>query len=176
MIILLFFSLFFSKDLSLPGFPKYNNIVQSIRDDYGRDLNRKFGYVIAATGGGIPDGVYCTCWTINSKEPANLEQSRIRFIAIIEGLLKRINNNKRMKMHIVDKPLTFHNIDLMLGIIKPVPNFSNSVELVFKSGNIIYYATEDKSQATGLRNFHNETYEEALEIAKKNSQFYEIAK
>lgn len=62
--------------MSLPGFPKYNDIVVEIRNKFGKELKKKYDYQIFGTVGGIPDGIYCTSWHLVSKNKVDVKQAR----------------------------------------------------------------------------------------------------
>lgn len=178
MFVFLLVGLLFTQDLSLPGFPKYNDIVVEIRDRYAKELTRKYGMQIIATGGGFENQVYTTSLDFIIDRYTEIESAREKYIEIVETLLSRINNDKRMVRHLKGTKLTHENIDLVLSIRKPDYSvyWGNGLSAVFTEKNKIRYCYADSETKNEHKIFHEETYEEALAIIKKNREYYGLDK
>lgn len=167
---LLFFGLFCSQDLLLPGFPDYDNLVTRIRSQYGKHLEKQFNYQIIGTGGGIEKEVYFTSWYIMSFRQVDLAQARREYIKITEGLLLRLNHHHQLKLKLKGNQLTQRNVDFMLSYKNKDLSFNKGITLVIKKLDMIYYDIQDPNNPNGYKDFHEETYEEALAIVRAEEQ------
>ena len=137
-------------------------------------LNKKYGLKLGAIGGAVDkEGV----WKINATfsrygKVLSMKEARIMILDCIEEFLKEANNNEEFRPYMKVYPFTLEN--LSVGIInydenRVVRHFPD-ISIVSTRLGMIFYESFGPEVKLPYANVAKESYEEALNLSKRNNE------
>lgn len=150
---------------------RYGDIADSIVDPYASHLERTKGVQVLATGGSFTTDVrsitrYFACW-----QKADIPTARRLYVEAVEELVKLMNENKAIRPYLHNYPFTFRNTNIAFNFHDSSNRWQkqNSLATVSGSHGRVYYRISEEGKFL-LTEIHEEAYEEALSIIKKENE------
>jgi hypothetical protein len=140
-------------------------------------LKEKYGFVLCGAGGGTNDeGI----WLIASSfyyqhDPISEQQARKLTVNCVDDFLSIINASEDLRPYLRDVPFTAKNLSIII-ILTDLDGkrvHYPYIETISAAENELTYSTRDPNQRYGYKTEVIETYEQAVEILKKESLSYD---
>jgi hypothetical protein len=154
------------------GGRSYSYLADPIIASYGKEMKNKRGYWVTGTGGSMPcndvrsiyimfDGIY----------EVDIPQARCLFVEVVEGLVKKMNEDKAIRPFLHDYPVTYKNTRILLSFYDHYydPVSEKYIGFVSCVNDKIYYRIYNK-KTRQYDNIFNEPYEEALKIVQEEQK------
>lgn len=160
--------------------PPYCRMVNNITSSYNKTLKKKHGLRVIGSGGGMMYDVEEIGLHYVSDKRLNIQETRILFTDIVEGLLEKINADKKLRPFLHNYPFTIENLDISISFADASAQWisENFVALAFNNSQnkIVYEAYtphpphKDSLLTGSFKSLHEETYTEALRMITLESQ------
>ncbi len=177
-----------SKEIKSPEYIKY---VDEIVCNFVKDMEEKHELHCYGSGGSMPTNVKQIELLFISYQKSSIEDARKTEVAIVQELLKRINNHKEIRPYLSEYPFNTNNVSVSISFRTKTDDYplDGSIASVFLAKNKIFYKAAETKMSAPIRLNHinknnewttevkpgelketltsllEETYEEALKIA-----------
>jgi len=149
-----------------------------IIEKFSQVAKKKYGLELTATGLGTDDGIKVIITYFNRYgKPIGIDASRVIAVKYVQEFLQMINNDPDLKTYLKYYPFKVKHLEFCIGNLDKRGNrvFDPFVESIAIVEGIIRYTLVNKDHpTTQYDNDITETYEEALEILKKNNENHGI--
>ncbi len=157
------------------GEPNYIRMSDRIVNQYLKDMKDLYGLNCFGCGGGFLNKVNEIIISFKIQGPKNREELRELVIKITEDLLRRYNDNEKIRPYLKNYPFTDRNvrIGILLTDEKGISFHNKGADkerlcAVYQFwGSICYQILNEEKPY--LQDVFEETYEEALSIVKNNN-------
>ncbi len=161
----LFFSIIIICLSSCGGGKSYSHMVDPIFASYGKEMKKKRGYWVMGTGGSMPnEEVKSIFISFVGIYKVDIQSARRMYIEVVEGFIKKVNDDKTIRPYLHDYPATSKNMDIFLGFAEESTKKSVKppyIAFVFCYNDMIYYNIYENSE---FKEVFDEPYEVALKI------------
>ena len=149
-----------------------------ILNENSNEVKKKYDLITYGSGGAMMEDIEILDLRFNSVKKLTISEARKFYVNIIEELISKVNNDKKVRPYLHDYPFTRKNVDIMIV-------FYNSHNYIKKNlveenvaligmtikGHIIYKIYDHtKDEYHDLVTIHEESYEEALKIVQEEAQ------
>ncbi len=146
--------------------PKYDKLAHRLMFDYAKTLRVDKGFALSAFGGSMRHDIEKISLNFISFDHLDVEGARKQYVEVVEGLLRRVNADEKIRPYLHNYPFTAENVKIMIGFEdkKRQIRADGCVAHMFVTRrNIISYLAYDQEKQD-YYDLHEETYEEALKI------------
>ena len=160
-----------SKSVETPIYVTYSNL---ITNQFIKDLKKKHNFHYAGGGGGFLYDVKNITLDFESHKILNVNEARKLFLECSEELLVRINSDDKIRPFLNHFPFSNKGTALSLSFYNNKGNYleNKHVALIFSCKNSIHYYFFDPEKQK-LQPFHEESYQEALNIVRSQNDTQE---
>ncbi len=178
-----------SKEIKSPEYIKY---VDEIVCNFVKDMEEKHELHCYGSGGSMPTNVKQIEVLFISYQKSSIEDARKTEIAIVQELLKRINNHKEIRPYLSEYPFNTNNVSVSISFRTKTDDYplDGSIASVFLAKNKIFYRVAEMRMSDPITSISldennkpvtkvtpgelegelvplmEETYEEALKIVQ----------
>ena len=132
---------------------------------------KKEGFRACMTGGGMMYDVEDISVGFDVQATPTIDEARVLFVRGVERLLRRVNEDSRIRPYLHNYPFTVANLTYNLSFPRvPVdPSRTGPIVYVVSINESISYAFYDPAVKKGnpLQNAHRESYADALRIVRE---------
>ncbi|MFI5334717.1 MAG: hypothetical protein ACHQT8_06120 [Chlamydiales bacterium] len=146
----------------------YLKYVDQITKEFEHEIVDEFDLVGIGSGGKMPHDVQEISVSFIAYRRATIEQARVLEVTAIEKLLKKINENEKIRPFLREHPFKADRVDVSIAFCKDDNSRydDGSVAHVFQSRNRLMYTAQERATAKRVL-LLEEPYEEALRLIKK---------
>ena len=166
----------FSLLLAIPSFcfgyeePYYSKLADRLVKAHIAEM-KKEGFHACMTGGGMMYDVKSISVGFDVQAAPTIEETRVMFVRGVERLLRRVNEDLRIRPYLHNYPFTVANLTYTLSFPRVAVDASGKgpVAHAFNVDNRISYSVYNPAVKKGnpLQNAHRESYDEALRIVRE---------
>jgi hypothetical protein len=169
-LVILFIPLLFLFKPSRHKSPIYCKYANEITGPFSTYLRKNYNLYYYGGGGGFLENVKIISLHYKTIKQLPIDDARVLFITCVEELLKRINENEKIRPYLEHYPFTEKGLEFSISLYdenkeRVPPSFPAYVSLINKK---IYYAYYDY-ETDMLKDLYSEPYQEALSIVKKET-------
>ena len=142
-------------------------IIQSFEKECAKEF-KKYKLRSIGSGGGMAYDVEEIRVMFFAYRPATIEEARVLETSLTEKLLKKINENEKIRPYLREYPFKANRARVSVSFHKPNSSVytDGSVAYVLQAkGQILYCAADPKTE--DYYDLHEEPYEEALKLVQK---------
>ncbi len=164
----IFLCLFFLGGLVAEEPKPYLEYADQIIRSFEKESVKEFKLVSIGSGGGMAHDVEEVSIKFFAYRQATIEEARALEVAMTEKLLKKINENEKIRPYLREYPFSHSRARVSISFRKRdnSPNTDGSVAFVFQArGQVIYCGADPKTE--DYYDLLKEPYEDALKLAKK---------
>ena len=155
-----------------------NHIKEASRilNEYSKEIKEKYGLFTIGSGGAMMNDVKELDLHFEGISKITVSEARKLYIDIVEGLIEKVNNDKKARPYLHEYPFTYKNVKIRINFFKS-PDFcmANRVDngfvssiSILQNGFVCYYTYDyTKEEYKRFIKLHKEPYEEALKIVQK---------
>ena len=147
-----------------------DQIIHAFEKECAKEF-KKYKLRSVGSGGGMANDVEEIGVMFFAYRPATVEEARALEVDLTEKLLKKINENEKIRPYLREYPFKPNRARVSVSFHKPNSSVytDGSVAYVLQvRGRIVYCAADPKTE--DYYDLHEEPYEEALKLVKKESQ------
>lgn len=153
--------------------PEHVKIASEIMADCIQDINKTYGTSCYGSGGSFLDGVKIISLSFSARDMnLTIDESRVLVVNTVEKLLKRVNDDERIRPHLEHFPFTSNGAEVSISFHDDNGERVGEDFVAYVSTNEkgrVYYSTYDHS-AEKLKNLHEESYAEAVRIVREQGR------
>lgn len=134
---------------------------------YSQNLKKTKNLYLIGSGGTSISDVQMIILKYQTTQELELEKVRILFVDCVEGLLKLVNQDKKLRKYLHDYPFTCKNVLIGISFINSNNKWAENNKIAYVNvveGQINYFAANKNDN---LVDYFEEPYEEALRIVKR---------
>ena len=149
--------------------PRYVKLAHEITAKTAKKLKEQKGLALAGTGGQMMGDIQMMMMGFNFYKVIDIETARQLLVDSVQEYLSDINSNEEIKPHLHNYPFTPKNVEIVIYFYNPDGSQVSPSKLSIAEAcrdEIIYYI--DDPQKHTLKLLHEESYEEALKLVKKD--------
>lgn len=151
--------------------PIYCKYANEITGPFSKYLRKNYDLYYYGGGGGFLENVRVIALHYRTVKHLSVDDARVLFINCVEELLKRINQDEKIRPYLEHYPFTEKGIEFSIAFYKNnkerVP--SSFPAYVFLINEKIYYDYYDR-ETEMLKDLYSEPYQESLSIVKERGQ------
>lgn len=151
----------------------YYEIAYKIANRFVKDMGKKHYLSVGCYGGNFNKLINSILFSFKAIGPLSQEELRVLMVEIIEEFLERINKDEDIRQYLASYPFTASNLEFQISLIdtrgEKIKNKGSATEMLYKlrvfEGKMKYSILNDDKVC--WQDIYEESYEEALEIVKK---------
>lgn len=151
------------------GGKSYTHLADPIFKSYSQEMKKKRAYLVEGTGGSMPnDDVRTFFISFIAEYEVDTTQARRLYIEVVNGFIKKVNDDKTIRPYLHDYPVTTKNMEIFLSFVDKNTKKSVAdplISFILCYNDIIYYNIYDKD-IREFRSVYQEPYEVALKIVQ----------
>lgn len=152
----------------------YIKYTEAITENFTREISKKYGLVYVGGGGKMNGDLQVISLSYQLIKKTNIENARIFYINLVQDLLKKINEDKLLRIYLRNYPFNFENIDISISFINENDQWenSNNVCCLKLIRNNLFFFTSNVCQE--LKLMHREEISESLKKVKETKSLSNI--
>jgi len=146
----------------------YENLTRKVIKQTGKKLQREKGLSLVDAGGIVTGRSHVMTMSFTFKHLLTIDAARPLLLYAVEEYLAAFNNNEKLQPYLNNYPLTPKNIIIFISLHEKNSSFIEPGKINFAkaSEGMFTYSIEDL-KTKQLKNVYVETFEEALQICRK---------
>lgn len=146
----------------------YLKYVDQIISAFEKECAKEYKVTPSGSGGKMPKDIEEIAVDFRVYRTATIDEARALEVAMTEKLLKKINQDEKIRPYLREYPFTANRARVGISFHNKDQSFhtDGSVAYVSKIRNLIYYDAADP-KTEDLYNLRKEPYEEALKLVQK---------
>lgn len=141
---------------------------------FGKEMNKRYGMCISATGGGSDKGIWLMTIYFDLYRPIRTkEEARRLIVDVTESFLARVNESQEIRPFLKSYPFTSKNLDISILAFESTnrkDTFYPNIDTVSIVEGKVEFDTRDPINTKRYLTTEFEPYEETLAIVRKEKE------
>ena len=149
--------------------PVYTQYVAEIIRTFSKQMNKEFGLICTASGGGMPHDVEEIHVQFEANQSATIEEARELEVKVTERFVQIINAHEKIRPFLREYPFPSNRADVAIAFCDSrKQSRDDDVYFVFQARNRIWYQAKNTDNSPVLKDIKDESYEDALKIVQSS--------
>ena len=89
-----------------------------ILNEYSNEVKKKYDLFTIGSGGALMDDIKELDLHFEGIKKLTVPEARILYVSLMEGLINKVNNDKKVRSYLHDYPFTYKNVKIMINFFK----------------------------------------------------------